>query len=415
MSKHYFKRIFESIITRRKDSILIFSIIFILSFFIIVATCISRLGTNISNSVKDNIEISVYTNDVDFKNNEDCIDIDDDFTYYCRDNNCIYESSYDAKAYIKDEYGNKSEVVLASAVSYDAFTSSNYEITNYFSDTNQVLVNAGMLIEEGDKIDIYIKDKPYTFEVVGFFINNDSSISSKNPYYDGETKFIINKDDFFSIAKENNIKLTPNYMGIKAYETTYEELELTFKDILDKEAKSYTISSNIDEYNKVVKPSESLKDLYNVIMIVMVIISCLLLINVITFLNEKRIHEYAVLLAIGQSKLLSIISFALEILIIAFLAISLSFPIGIRVAKSSADKMLEANIKRQERMAMISGNQEDFDVFEKQLALYEEYEISISTLDVVYIYLINDSFILISCLFAFISISRLKARELLIN
>lgn len=415
MSKHYFKRIFESIITRRKDSILIFSIIFILSFFIIVATCISRLGTNISNSVKDKIEISVYTNDVDFKNNEDCIDIDDDFTYYCRDNNCIYESSYDAKAYIKDEYGNKSEVVLASAVSYDAFTSSNYEITNYFSDTNQVLVNAGMLIEEGDKIDIYIKDKPYTFEVVGFFINNDSSISSKNPYYDGETKFIINKDEFFSIAKENNIKLKPNFMGIKTYGTTYEELELTFKDIIDKEAKSYTISSNIDEYNKVVKPSESLKDLYNVIMIVMVFISCLLLINVITFLNEKRIHEYAVLLAIGQSKLLSIISFALEILIIAFLAISLSFPIGIRVAKSSADKMLEANIKRQERMAMISGNQEDFDIFNKQLALYEEYEVSISTLDVVYIYLINDTFILVSCLFAFISISRLKARELLIN
>ena len=415
MSKHYFKRIFESIITRRKESILIFSIIFILSFFIIVATCISRLGTNISNSVKDNIEISVYTNDVDFKNNEDCIDIDDDFTYYCRDNNCIYESSYDAKAYIKDEYGNKSEVVLASAVSYDALTGSNYEITNYFSDTNQVLVNAGMLIEEGDKIDIYIKDKPYTFEVVGFFINNDSSISSKNPYYDGETKFIINKDDFFSIAKENNIKLTPNFMGIKTYGTTYEELELTFKDIIDKETKKYTISSNIDEYNKVVKPSESLKDLYNVIMIVMVFISCLLLINVITFLNEKRIHEYAVLLAIGQSKLLSIISFALEILIIAFLAISLSFPIGIRVAKSSADKMLEANIKRQERMAMISGNQEDFDIFNKQLALYEEYEISISTLDVVYIYLINDSFILISCLFAFISISKLKARQLLLN
>ena len=415
MSKHYFKRIFESIITRRKDSILIFSIIFILSFFIIVATCISRLGTNISNSVKDNIEISVYTNDVDFKNNEDCIDIDDDFTYYCRDNNCIYESSYATEAYTKDEYGTKSNGILASAVSYDAFADSNYEITNYFSDANQVLVNTNTFVEEGDKIDIYIKDKPYTFEVAGFFINNDSSVSGKNPYYDENTKFIINKDDFFSIAKENNIKLTPNYMGIKAYETTYEELELTFKDIIDKEAKSYTISSNIDEYNKVVKPSESLKDLYNVIMIVMVFISCLLLINVITFLNEKRIHEYAVLLAIGQNKLLSIISFALEILIIAFLAISLSFPIGIRVAKSSADKMLEANIKRQDRMAMISGNQEDFDVFEKQLALYEEYEISISTLDVVYIYLINDSFILISCLFAFISISRLKARELLIN
>lgn len=35
-------------------------------------------------------------------------------------------------------------------------------------------------------------------------------------------------------------------MGIKAYGTTYEELELTFKDILDKETKNYTIGSNID-------------------------------------------------------------------------------------------------------------------------------------------------------------------------
>ena len=107
-------------------------------------------------------------------------------------------------------------------------------------------MSTNTFVEEGDKIDIYIKDKPYTFEVAGFFINNDSSVSGKNPYYDENTKFIINKDDFFSIAKENNIRLTPSYMGIKAYGTTYEELELTFKDILDKEANKYTISSNID-------------------------------------------------------------------------------------------------------------------------------------------------------------------------
>lgn len=119
-----------------------------MSFFIIVATCISRLGTNISNSVKDNIEISVYTNDVEFKNNEDCADIDDEFTYYCRDNNCSYESSYGTEAYTKDEYGTKSNGILASAVSYDAFADSNYEITNYLSDTNQVLVSTNTFVEK---------------------------------------------------------------------------------------------------------------------------------------------------------------------------------------------------------------------------------------------------------------------------
>ena len=77
---------------------------------------------------------------------DEMIDIDDDFTYYCRDNNCSYESSYATEAYTKDEYGTKSDGIVAAAVSYYAFADSNYEITNYFSDTNQVLVSTNAFV-----------------------------------------------------------------------------------------------------------------------------------------------------------------------------------------------------------------------------------------------------------------------------
>ena len=97
------------------------------------------------------------------------------------------------------------------------------------------------------------------------------------------------------------------------------------------------------------------------------------------------------------------------------MAITLSLPLGIRIAKSSANSLLENNLKRQERLAKISGSEEDFDVFEKQLDLYSQYEVEVSNNDIAFVYLVNDFFILVSCLFVFISISRLKPRELLLK
>ncbi len=454
MNKHYFKRILESIITRKKDSVLIFFIIFILSFFVIVSICISRLGSNISESVKTDMEIKTYINGLDFDDlntggyanliNSTFQNIDYHFDNYCKENDCIYNSTYNTEVYsdvssYEEEMDNdfKENFTLFSASSYDTFTASGLSLIDgdYFKDNERysILVNDGSFlylngvkIKVGDVIDITINNLTYNFQVIGTFVNKgNASVINKESYYNLGVNMIINRDDFFEICNEANRKVTSNCLGIKAVDGhRFEKLKKDFqrelndaineKRIIDK-VKNYNIETNENEYNKIVSPSDNLKKLYNIISIVMVLISCLLLVNVVTFLNENRLKEYAVLLAMGQNKTLSILSFAIEILLIAFLAITLSLPLGIKVAKSSADTLLENNLKRQERLAKISKSEEDFDVFEKQLDLYSKYEVEIENIDIVFIYVVNDIFILISCLFVFVSIQRLKPRELLLK
>ena len=451
MNKHYFKRILESIITRRKDSLLIFFIIFILSFFIIVSTCISRLGSSISESVKTDMEIKIYIPNLEFDDlntggyanlvNGTYENIDYHLDDYCKENDCSYNSSYSTIVYSNISNFQESDPNLIetfglfSATSYDVFSSQGLTLSDgeYFKDNERysALVSNGAYIdgaavEVGDVIDITINNITYNFQVISLFSNGSSASNiNKENYYTNETSIIVNRDDLFEICNDVNRRVQTNCLGITALDGhRLEKLKTDFiaqlndaineKRIADR-LKKYSVETNEEEYNKIVSPSDNLKKLYNIISLVMVIISCLLLVNVVTFLNENRLKEYAVLLSMGQNKTLSILSFAIEILLIAFLAITLSLPLGIRIAKSSADSLLENNLKRQERLAKISGSEEDFDVFEKQLDLYSQYEVEVSNNDIAFVYLVNDFFILVSCLFVFISISRLKPRELLLK
>ena len=451
MNKHYFKRILESIITRKKDSLLMFFIIFILSFFIIVSTCISRLGSKISENVKTSMEVNIYTDDLEFKEsnangygmlvNSTYQNIDDHFKNYCKENNCVYDSSYSINVYSnishyseKVDDGFVENLGLYTAISYDAFKSQGLSLSEgseYFDDNDRCVALVsnscyidGEGVKMGDTINVTLRSVTYNFQVIGTFSYGNSLTSSKS-HYTSNTSIIVNKDDFFELCDEANKQANLNRIGINAIDGfRFNELKNGFnlqlsdaikeKRMLDK-LNEYTVQTNQEEYERIVSPSDNLKSLYNIISIVMVIISCLLLINVVTFLNENRLKEYAILLSMGQKKSLSIFSFGIEILLIAFLAITLSLPLGINVAKSSANKLLVSNLKRQERLAKISGSEEDFDIFEKQVALYLEYEVEVNASDIIFVYLINDGFILISCLFAFISISKLKPRQLLLK
>ena len=117
--------------------------------------------------------------------------------------------------------------------------------------------------------------------------------------------------------------------------------------------------------------------------------------------------------SLGQSKLLSIISFALEILIIANIAITIALPIGIKVARIGSDKLINENLKMQDRLAYITNNQEDIDIFKQQDEIYSNYKISVDNKDILMVYGLNNSLVLLSCLYVFIAISKTKPRILI--
>lgn len=460
MNKHYFKRILESIITRKKDALLIFFIVLILSVFIIISTCISSLGETISNVIINDFEVKMYSNSFYQTRTEsnytklfnnalvglanDINDIkkeENDEAYITL--NAMISSNLANKEYVEsfDEYGNSVKEIqyidagIYTLIDEDIAKLEGLSIVDgtYLEDDDNysVLVKNslyidGKQVETGDIVTFTINNINYEFNVIGTFnYYNDKEMLGGGFFYSSATDVILTKDVLIEIASENDISL--ELANLALYFTNgnrYEEMNQIFsaylfnvinKNNLSNAINDYTINSNIDEYNNMVSPTENMNSLYLIISIVMVLISCLILANVVRYINENRIKEYAILLSLGQNKLLSIMSFCIEVLIITNISITIALPIGISIAKSTSEKLLESNLKRQERLAYITGSEEDLDIFEVQSSIYDTYKVEVNNNDVIKIYLINNGLVVVSCIFVFISIYKSKPRELLLH
>lgn len=455
MNSHYFKRIFESIITRKKDSILIFFIVLILSTFIIISMCISNLGTNISNAIKNEFEVEIYMDNVSFtddsktniknkiikeiyENKNELLVNEDDLVIMNMSFESMSNLSYDEFIEVYDEYENITKEI--SYVNIETFSVIDEEKAldegfllidgTYLkeNDVGCVLVNSSMYVdgkevEVGDTLVLTINNINYEYLIIGTFsYYNDQKMLGGNFFYDDSTKVIMTQDDLLELCIDNDIPMKLNNITLSftngyRYDDMYKRFNTFIGNILYKNNTtiSNSLQSNIDEYQSMVAPSENMSTLYLIISIVMAIISCLLLSNVVRYINENRIKEYTILLSMGQNKLLSIISFGIEILIITNIAITLALPIGINIAKSISNDLLKSNLKRQERLAYISGSDKDIDIFKTQDVLYENYKIEVSSNDVLEIYLLNNGLVIVSCLLVFIIIYKSKPRELLLH
>ena len=453
MNKHFFKRIIESIITRKKDSLLIFFIIFFLSFFIVVSVCISRLGYNISSTVLSSMNMNIYIQNLEIEQikvkgfgalvNKTLINLEDNIKELAERENANFEIAYSSRlssnfdyAHLEDDYIDSFDGfynrLIYSGTGIDAFNEDGLTITNgrYFNENEEMaalILNNTYINNEkvniGDILSIKINDRIYDYPVVGLFEIDYSNNTINNKKFYNDATVILSKNSMLQLCNDANIapnisRLDFSFKNGYRYEALKDELKECINDTvrttrLNGRLKNNHIESNYDDYKKLIAPSNNMSILYSIISIIISFISCLLLINIVIYLNDKRLKEFAILQSLGQSKILSIISFALEILIIANIAITIAIPIGIKTARISSNELIRENLKMQDRLAYISNNQEDIDIFKQQSEIYTNYTINVATEDILIIYVVINGLVLLSCLYVFISISKIRPRVLL--
>ena len=453
MNKHYFKRILISIATRRKDSLLLLLIIFIMSFFVIVSISISRLGHNISSAVLSSMNMNIYIQNLEIEQikvkgfgalvNKTLINLEDNIKELAEKEEANFEISYSSQfntnfyyAHMEDDYPNGFDgfydTLVYSGTGIDAFNEDGLAITKgrYFNENEEMaalILNNTYINNEkvniGDILSIKINNRIYEYPVVGLFEIDYSNNTINNKKFYNDAKVILSKNSMLQLFNDANIapnisRLDFSFKNGYRYEVLKGELEECIHDTirttrLNGRLKNNYIESNYDEYKKLVAPSNNMSILYSIISIIVYFIGCFLVINIIVFLNDKRLKEFAILQSLGQSKILSIISFAIEILIIANIAITIAIPIGIKTAKNSSNELIRENLKIQDRLAYINNNQEDIDIFKQQSEIYKNYTISIASEDILIIYVVINGLVLLSCLYVFISISKIRPRVLL--
>lgn len=410
------------------------------------------IGQQIASEVLNSFNLNLYIENMEFKQMKTngygnlvyktLINIEDNLKEVAKKENAYFDICYKQNlstnydiAYNED-YQNETykNTTFYTNVSLESFKKDGLVITKgrFFkeNETNAVicLTNTYINNEEvniGATLTIKTNNASNDYNVIGLFTyENANDVIQNKTFYDDPT-IIINKEDLLTICSDENIAPVISRLNF-SFTNGYriKDLEKEIKEAIDDAIKTTRLNgriindnllSNYDQYEKIVAPSKSLKMLYTIISIVISFISCLLLINIISYLSNKRLKEFAILNVLGENKIKSIMAFAGEIIIITNIAISIALPIGIKIANLSFDMLLKDNLKRQERLAYITGNQEDIDIFEKQNELYNNYQISIYGKDFLSIYLINNMLVLISCFYIFIRVSKTMPRILFLK
>ncbi len=460
------KRTILSIKEHKKDSILIFLIILILTTFMMVYHLFYLSANKMSQTIKDNVKINIELDGGFLQETKS-----DDLSLYLEQNTLNYNfylnhikrlqkifdtsttydkvSSTSSLLYLSIENNLNSYYKYVYSFNSDAFINDNYQILEgkmLDENNNGILINRVVTIENEDGT--YTEPKlgdivtftnsngnTFSYEIIGIFdyTNNGQVLTNDLMYDKTQTSFILPLQQLYEMTTLTNILYIKNptikIVGIDNANSLYKYinkelsyLKFTKDDTIAQKSdvplqgyQNYSVSIDDTMAKQLEKPIDNIKILFQIISIFMIVIMFILLSSFILCVLNSRIHDFGIFIALGQSKLKTIINFLREIFIIAIVAFILSIPITNKLTNIISNSLINSNLKRQERIAIISNNQDDIDIFKSTKEAYKDYNLILNTNDYLYVFSLTSLIILISQTSVLIIVTSIKPKQLLIK
>lgn len=251
---------------------------------------------------------------------------------------------------------------ITSGSIFTDFTSTdeNYNciISEELASLNELEVNDTItLINPNDE------DKTYTLTITGIYKENSDTSSDMTNMFTSSANTIIVPSAFveqlMSDDEDLNVTTTPTYI-------------LTSKDVADKFADEvtekglnsyYSVTNNLEVVESATKSITNVKEFATTFLIITLIIGgvVLLVINMINIRERK--YEIGVLRTIGMKKILVVIQFMTELLVVTIFGLLVGAGIGATCSVKVANNLLQTEINNatsdQENIKQNFGNPDD--------------------------------------------------------
>ena len=457
--KNNLRRIFKSIINHKKDSLLIFSLVFILASFVMIywlfyfscSTLVSSINdkatisavlkesnlsdrdeTNLNNTFKEN---KIVLNDSVFSIYKDYYSRVLDGANKLKDDENIIKSSVAIKGNFKI-YQNNDNVTKTSVIGFDedAFKDDGYTLTrgNFPSKDNEIIVDEDFFIYEEENsyyLDVgsfvYMKnskDEVREYEVVGLYKKDtDSNSFNENMLYSNIEVMMSNEEIIDFAYMDDCLGLSSIILKIRGLDYSNKILsELKRSLNVIKIGTDYNFiypefSMEVDNTiaNELIAPVRSMKNLFQIIAVIMIVIMMILLCNFMFYIVNKRRKELAIFMALGERRIEVIRKFLLEVVIIFTISFILACPFSYLIGKNISGDMLKSNLSMQNRIASISGGEDAKEISSISEEVTSEYNLSLGALDYLLVYASCGVLIVLSSSLAINSLCRIKLKELL--
>lgn len=294
-------------------------------------------------------------------------------------------------------------------------------------DRNKVLIHKELAdlnnLKIGDKISLKTsqynnynlkEDGEINLEIIGIYNSEDSSKSMSKVYMPQNTIIVDNKSvvEFDGYTEKNYV-----YLSTDVYINDPEKLDSIMKKVkkLPGIGELHRISTNDELFTSLVRSAENLNSIINTVLIGIIVVGIILLSLILTFWIRGRIKETGILLSIGISKKKIIFQYVMELLIIAMIGFGLSYFSGKAIAQNVGDKLVtqasEQSIKDFNKVGGAQiGPDADAQLMTKTI---DSLDISVTFNEMIYVFLIGATIIVVSVIVSSIPIINLKPKDIL--
>ncbi len=454
--KNSFKRIINSIFNHKKDSLLIFGLVFVLVSFVMIYWLFYFSCSALTSSINDKATISAVLSETElngqsleglntlFKSASLSLDNNYDSykSYYqsvldnvsvLKDDEAVIRSSVCIKADFKIYLDNEVDSIT-SVIGYDeqSFNDDGLILVSgdFIKNDNQIMFSEDYCISEENVCNFvgvgnYVNIKNSNgdvreYEVVGIFKYNDSVLRDNGIYSNQEV--IMSNNEIIDLAYKDDC------LGIS--DIVFKGRGLDYSNKLISELKrvlgvikigsdnmyvypSFELEVNNKIANSLIAPVKSMKNLFQIIALIMIVIMMLLLCNFMFYIVNKRRREFAIFMALGEKRILVIRQFLLEVVIIFTVSFMLASPFAYMIGKNISGDMLKSNLATQERIANISLGEEASEISSISNEVTSDYDLSLGVVDYLIVYMSCGILIVLSSSLSINALCRIKLKELL--
>lgn len=357
----------------------------------------------------------------------------------------------DGRVFDKEEVEKEKNVIM---VSEEVAKQNNLRV----GDKVVIDYNSGMGImvgEDGNETESKPVTKDYQAELIGTFTvlqsekkegkkNNDSAINAESNYMErvntiyapngyvskvmketSALEFEQNPEMYGDMSKEEFEKMQDeNDSGTATYILKKPEMSEDFrikseKILQDAKNKYVKVLISSDQYDQVAGPVKGMSKISKLVLIISVLASILIITLVtILFLRDRK-HELGIYLSLGEKRTKVVGQIVFEVVVVAFIAITISVFTGNMLAKGFSSSLIQTQKTEQTDGGYGNFNMDDWEYAQltnnniSEDDVIEAYNISLNPTYILLFYVVGIGVVLVSAVAPLVYIMRLNPKKIM--
>lgn len=193
------------------------------------------------------------------------------------------------------------------------------------------------------------------------------------------------------------------------------ESVLEFAETTEIDFTKFKLDANTEEYEQMIEPLENVASFATILVAIVAIAGALIIMLILMLWIKERTYETGILLSLGESKFKIVLQYAIEVLLIAILAFTLSIFTGNVISEKVGDVLLEKELstlseENQGRPNMGGGR---FEMEQPNAEVISDIDVSVNFEVIMKLYGMGLLIVLISSITPTILVFRYKPKKIL--